>query len=295
MKTHLGEMYAALNGIIWGISVVLFRKCGDFVSPIALNFFKNCISLILFVITLCLMGGEFLPNGVTGNDYAVLAASGALGIAVSDTLAFRSLNVMGASNWAIIECLYTPTLFFLGFLFLDERMTFVQLIGASLVICATLMVSKIQSDRFSSRRDAMIGIGLGAFAVVTNALSLVIIKPVLLKADVVWITSFRLIVGIVLLTLFNELSRPRENLWISFKPSAAWGWLIPATVLGNYVALFLWLAGSKYTNVGVAAVLNKLSTVVIIVLSVVFLKERLTLTKIVAALLGMGGAALMLG
>ena len=64
--------------------------------------------------------------------------------------------------------------------------------------------------------------------------------------------------------------------------------LIEGALLGSYIALILWIAGMKYSDqVGVAAILNQSSTIYILLLANLFLKEPFTLRKAAAT-----GAAL---
>ncbi len=293
MESHIGEIYALLNAVTWGAAVILFRRCGDFTSPLALNLFKNCVALLLFVVTILVFNIKFFPN-VTYLDYTLLFLSGIFGLAISDTLLFKSLNTIGASNWAIIDCLYSPLLIVLGYLMLQEKLSIWDLVGGALVISSTLMVSRAQVQRFSSVKVAVISIIVAVLAVFTNAFSLVLAKPVLVKTSLIWATTVRLFAGLIPLVVLALVSRRHWCLWSSFKPKRDWQLLIPATIMGNYVALVLWIGGMKYAHVGVAGILNKLSTVTIIVLSVIFLKERLTLVRATAALLGIVGAVLVI-
>jgi len=74
-----------------------------------------------------------------------------------------------------------------------------------------------------------------------------------------------------------------------FRPSATWKTLVPASILGAYVALLLWLGGFKWASASVAAVLNQMSSVFTIVLARMFLGEVVTRRRAI------GGAAAVLG
>ena len=74
-----------------------------------------------------------------------------------------------------------------------------------------------------------------------------------------------------------------------FRPVPSWRFSLSGAFLGSYVALMLWIAGMKYTQVGVAAILNQTSTVFILVLAALFLEERFTRRKALAVLLAIAG------
>jgi drug/metabolite transporter (DMT)-like permease len=54
--------------------------------------------------------------------------------------------------------------------------------------------------------------------------------------------------------------------------------------------MLAWLAGFKYTLVSVAAILNQLATIFTFVLAAIFLKEPVTLSRLVAIALAATGA-----
>jgi len=68
---------------------------------------------------------------------------------------------------------------------------------------------------------------------------------------------------------------------------------MPGSFLGAYLGMILWLVGIRHTLVVLAALLNQLSVVVVIVLAWIFLKEPLTARKGIAVLLAAGGAGIL--
>jgi len=48
---------------------------------------------------------------------------------------------------------------------------------------------------------------------------------------------------------------------------------------GSYLSLLCWLAGFKYAQAGIAALLNQTSTVLIVLLAAIVLKQPLTKVK----------------
>ena len=68
---------------------------------------------------------------------------------------------------------------------------------------------------------------------------------------------------------------------------------ISGALLGTYLSVILWLLGFKYTLAGKAAIYNQLSTILIIILARVFLKESMNLRKWFAVILSVCGALLV--
>jgi drug/metabolite transporter (DMT)-like permease len=126
------------------------------------------------------------------------------------------------------------------------------------------------------------------------ALGIVIAKDVLDQADVFWATFVRVAAGLIGLVPIVLCHPGRVRFARELKFSKAWLNAFPATVSGNYIALVLWVAGMKYTTASRAAVLNQMSTIFLFILATVWLKERMTVQRIVAILLAVAGAYLVI-
>ncbi len=83
----LGEILSVGSAFIWAIAILLFRVSGKSVHPLGLNLFKNILATALLSLTMLLLGEPLLP-GVPWQSYGLLALSGVIGIALSDTLFF---------------------------------------------------------------------------------------------------------------------------------------------------------------------------------------------------------------
>ena len=66
------------------------------------------------------------------------------------------------------------------------------------------------------------------------------------------------------------------------------------SILGNLISMTLWIAAFKFTSVNSAAVLNQTSTVFVVILAAVFLKEIFTRRRLLAAILAVAGSLLIL-
>ncbi len=290
----LGEILALASGLAWAVAVVLFRISGRVIHPIGLNLGKNVLGLVLIVPTVLLLGEPLAPSVPLART-GLLLLSGVLGIAVSDTLFFSALNRLGASLTAIVDCFYSPFVIGLSFVLLGERLTPVQLAGAALVVSAVLTVSKEGKLERIDRRDLVLGIVYGILAMFFVALGIVMVKPVLTEVSVFWATLVRMAGGTAALALLVPALRNRRAVLAPLLDRRNWKVLVPAAFFGSYLSLILWTGGMKYAAASVAAVLNQLNTIFIVVIAALVLKERLTGWKIAAVVLAFAGAWLASG
>ena len=287
----LGEILALASGVAWAVAVILFRVSGRRIEPVALNLGKNVLGLALIAPTLLILGEPLAP-AVPVASTGLLLLSGVLGIAVSDTLFFHALNRLGASLTAVVDCFYSPFVIALSFVLLGERMTLVQLAGAALVVSAILTVSKEGKLERIDRRDLALGILYGILAMFFVAFGIVMVKPVLGEVSILWATLVRVAGGTAALALLVPLLRNRRAVLAPLLDRRNWKALVPAAFFGSYLSLILWTGGMKYAKASVAAVLNQLNTIFIVVIAAVFLKERLTGWKAAAVVLAFLGAYL---
>ena len=78
-----------------------------------------------------------------------------------------------------------------------------------------------------------------------------------------------------------------------FRQPLPWVPMIAGSILGAYLAMLMWLAGFKYADASVAAILNQTSVVWIIVLSAVFLREPLTMRRMAGVLVAFVGVVMI--
>lgn len=285
----IGEILALTSGVAWAVAVVLFRVSGRSIHPVGLNLGKNVLGLAFIVPTLLLLG-EPLASSAPASTTLLLLLSGVLGIAVSDTLFFSALNRLGASLTAVVDCFYSPFVIALSFVLLGERLTLIQLAGAGLVVSAVLTVSKEGKIEKLDPKDLAAGIAYGISAMFFTALGIVMVKPVLGEVSVFRATLVRMAGGTAALALLVPVLRNRRAVVRPLFDRRNWKALVPAAFFGSYLSLILWTGGMKYAKASVAAVLNQLNTIFIVVIAAVFLRERLTGWKILAVALAFVGA-----
>ncbi len=288
----MGEIYALLCALLWAAAVIFFKKSGETVRPFALNLFRVGVSTVLLWITV-LFAGQGIVREVTTSDLLVLVGGGILSIAVADTLFHKCLNTVGAGITAIVDCLYSPLMLLFAFLLLGEELTVVKLAGASLVVGGVFVASNHRPASGMSRGDLIKGMMYGAGAMTALTLGVVWVRPVLDNQPILWATAVRQAGALAFMVPLAALS-PRRREWFGvFRPRADWKYSLTGTVLGSYLALVFWLAGMKYTQVGVAAILNQTSTIYVLVLATFFLKESFSMRKAAAAAMAVGGIVMV--
>jgi drug/metabolite transporter (DMT)-like permease len=288
----MGEIYALACALVWAFAVILFQRSMERVGALALNLFRSSVSVPLLLITLALTGTPLL-RAAPARDYLILVASGVIGIAIADTLFHYSLNLVGAGISAIVSTVYSPMVVLLTFLFLGERLSAVHLAGMVLIASGVFLSGRLVPPPNRTHRQLAWGIALGAIDMLLLVVSVVLAKPVLDHSPVIWATAVRQCGAFVVLLLMAVTSPRRREHFSVYRPAESWRFMLPGSALGSYVALILWIAGFKYTLASLAAILTQTTTIFILLLAVIFLHERMTPRKLLAAALALAGVLLI--
>jgi len=285
----MGELFALLTAAFWAGAVICFKRAGEVLPPLALNLFRVAVSSLLLLVTMLALD---LPpwRPAPLQDHLLIVISGLVAIAIADTLFHASLNRVGAGITAIVDCLYPPAVAVFAMVLLGERLSRGDLAGMVLVVSAVLVTTRAVPPAGSDHRSLVVGIVLGCLGMGTLSLGIVIVKPVLADQPVVWVTGMRQFaaLGALLLMGLGPAQR-REYRQMLQLDRQALRWALPGTVLGSYLSLMCWIAGMKFTSAGAAAILNQTSTVYIILLARLILREPLTRRRLLACGLAVAG------
>lgn len=292
MALGLGEFFSLACALAWSVAVILFKRSGESLAPLPLNLFKNTLAAALFVLTILLVQGAQWPD-IPGGVLPWILFSGFLGIGIGDSLYFKSLNAIGAARMAVAQTLYTPFVILLSMLFLGERLSPVQIAGVGCVLAGILFVTYTPALEPADRKRLGEGVFYAGLSVLAMAAGIVTAKPLLERYDFLWVVLLRIVGGLLGLVVFMAWRIRPSALMAAYRGVHHWPTVIAGAVVGMYVSTMLWLAGYKYTQASIAAVLNEMAALFILALSVLFLRERVTPRQFAGTLLAMVGVALV--
>jgi drug/metabolite transporter (DMT)-like permease len=286
-----GDLYAIGAGFFWSLSVILMRISGLTIPPLPLTLFRSFVAIVGFVVVLLFTGDPLLPK-YDAMIWLRLVASAILGISIADTLFAAALNRLGASLQALADCIYAPSVAVVGFFLFGEGLTAWELIGGALVISG-VFVGMVKTKEIDDPRDLIVGTLLAAGAHVIMALGILMVRDVIREGSVIWIAAFRFLVATAGLALFALARGKVDDITMGFRRRDTWKHMIPMGLLGSFLATLLWIAGFKYETPGRAAIYNQMSTVFIILLAWLILKEKMTPRKLAGVALAIAGALLV--
>ena len=286
----MGDLYAVITAVCWSSAVILFDISTKNFTAIQLNALKNFIGVFGFILTIVLFS---IPSpNFSQQDIITLALSGFLGILIADGLFLESLRRLGSGLSAVVSTIYTPTVFIIAFILFNETINLHSYIGGVLVL-GGITISVFQPPKTIKKRDLYIGILFGIMANILTAYSVLIIKPIMKENSVIYVALYRFSIGFISGIIMNLVKSGTKTVIQKFKQGLTNYYVILGALLGTYLSVIFWLSGYKHTLAGRAAIYNQLSTVFIIILARIFLKEPLTSKKVLGVSLAIFGAIIV--
>src|SRR5690606_5177807 len=119
-----------------------------------------------------------------------LVVSAVLGISIADTMFAAALNRLGASLQALADCIYAPSVAFVGFLMFGEGLGVGECFGGALVVSG-VFVGMVRTSEIEKSGDLVAGVALAAGAHIVMAFGILMVRDVIRGDSVVWIAGFR--------------------------------------------------------------------------------------------------------
>jgi len=288
-----GEFFALASPMGWALAVIMFRRSGETMPAFELNLSKNALALALMVPTVLVLDGWSSP-AFSRLDWAVMLVSGVLGMAVGDTLYFRALRLLGASRTGVVGSLLSPFVILLSALLLGERLVSAQWAGFAMVMGGILFVTWRRERSEISARDLRLGAVLGAVAMFSMALGVVMVKPLLEVHPFSWVVSARLLGGLGGMLVVTTLRGRWGVLLDTYRKPHPWVVTVTGCFLGGYLAMMLWLAGYRLIPASEASIYNEAQGSFIVLFAWLFLGESMQARKLAGLALTLAGVLTML-
>ena len=283
----------------WSIAVVIFKSASKFLSPLLITALKNSIALFSFIIFFLLFDIPIWYDGFSYEDYIKITISGVLGMGLGDILFIYALSQIGANRIAILNCFEPAVVYCFSIFLLGTILTTQQFIGFIIVTISLLIISYENDtndiDPYIKKR----GIIIQLTAILLSSLGIVLIKPVLSKitdsiAIQLWVTAFRLFPGFIVAWLIFSFQKNKLGYLKPLKKSNVIFKIILGSGLGTFIALSFWIIG--YANIEkppIASIIGQTSVIFIILLSFIFLKEKISKLRIASILFALSGVILI--
>lgn len=289
-----GEMAALSAAILWSFSSMVFTDAAKRLGTLMLNITRMALASVLIVITMLIFGGEVLP---TVNQVWLLALSGFVGLVIGDTFLFKSYTVLGPRVTSLIMSSNPAMAAIIAFLVFGEVLSPLSIIGMIVTLGGISLVvlskSKSETNRFQITKA---GIFYGFMGAVGQATGLIFAKMALneLAISPLMATLVRISASVIMLLPIMIVLKKWYNPITVFKQDKKALILVGiGSIIGPYLGISLSFIAITYAKIGIASSLMSTVPILMLPLSRIVYKEKLTPTSIIGAFIAVGGVAML--
>ena len=283
-----------IAAILWSVTVILLESSSNQLSPFLINPIKNSIGLLLFLILFVYSGIPLWYDNLSLLGYYKILLSGLLGMAIGDTIFIYALSKIGANRVAIVDSFSPFIIYFYSILLLsNQELVFIQFVGLMITTVAIVILTYENDYEDIDYKTKRSGILWVFFAMSCTGYGIVLLKTVLNEINIVevdqklkfnlWVTAFRLLPGVVFSWFMFLFKKNKKSLLKPLANKIVLSKLLLASIIGPFFALGFWILGYAFIDKpSIASIISQTSVIFIVILSLIFLKEKLTPLRLVS-------------
>jgi drug/metabolite transporter (DMT)-like permease len=294
IHSHLGEFAALLVAVFWTFSAVAFESASKTVGSLAVNIIRLLLALLFLSIFSYLYRGIPFPSDATTDQWLWLSLSGFIGFVLGDLCLFKSFTIIGSRLAMLIMTLAPPLAAFSGWFFLDEALSWWSIAGIFLTIfgIALAVVGHNPENEKLKLNMPLKGFLFALGGAAGQALGLILSKKGMGGYNAVGATQIRIITGILGFSILILLmGRINQTLHAFNSRKGMTGTTIGA-FFGPFLGVTLSLFSIKYTATGIASTIMATTPILIIPVSILIFKQKITVREVIGALTSVIGVAL---
>lgn len=294
----IGEVAALTAALLWSVSSMLWRQIE--LSAGAMNLLKNALGLLMMLLHLGVLTVVTHEPAFTASTSSIglLIVSGLVGVVIGDTLFLRSLQILGP-RIALMMATTSPIFsVVLGWFFLREQLLII-VVGGILLTVAGLII--VLTDRAAAKEAPNVypgkvaaGVWCGILGALCQAVGGVLSRAGSQDCSGLEAAIYRVTVGVVVLVVFYQWHRKLKPIFQRAFQLDMIKLLLPATVLGTWMGIWLCQVAYKHSDVAIAQTL--LSTCPLFAVPVIWIwdRRRLSLHGFIGTLIAVSGVAMVI-
>lgn len=292
----IGELCALSAALLWSFSPFIFTTAALRIGTLQLNITRSIFASIFLGITLLIFK---INIDFTFEQFFYLSISGIIGLVIGDTFLFKSFKDIGPRIAMLIMSINPAFTAIIAYIWLDETLSFWAIIGMILTLAgiAIVILEKPIQENVKFKINKL-GVFYGFLAALGQALGLIFAKlsnPVKDIPNLLSATLVRLGSAAIILFLGATLIKRYKNPISLFKndiPSLKL--VMIGSIIGPYLGVTLSFFAIVLTpQAGIAATLTSITPILMLPLSRMIYKEKLSWKGILGAFIAIFGVVLL--
>jgi drug/metabolite transporter (DMT)-like permease len=289
---YVGEFAALVTAVCWSLTAIFFSYSGRLVGSNVVNRSRLLFALIFISLTHYLIEGALFPFDAELFRWGWLALSSILGLVLGDTFLFQAYVLVGPRLSMLMMSSVPIISTLLAWLFLGERLRGVELLGIFLAVAgiAWVVTERSGDSPELQNRSYILGLLLGLLGALGQASNLIFAKLGLVGGfSPISATSIRILVALVILWTIAGLRRQIRLSVMSWRKRNVLPTILAGTIVGPFLGIWFSLIAVQLAPVGIASTLMALSPVILIPLSYLIYKEKITLRAALGTIFAFAG------
>lgn len=284
----LGIIAALASAASWAFGTVVFERIGKVIPYAGITFLKSLFSMILMFVLVVTIG-DFKTISI--HDAIILIGSGIIGIAIGDTLFFKSLQDLGAKVQVLYFMLGQVVIMLLSFLLLGDILSIEEYIGATILLFGIVVVTWGKQEDHPNKTRGIVG---GFLSILCFSVSTIMIKYTEEQIDVVSASFYRMLAGTVIMMLVGTTTHSIK-LWMeplkSKKLFALFLLNVFVITVGGFI---LSMFAIKTISVSLASILSTTEPVFVLLLAFLINHERVCRRELAGAIITIVGLLIII-
>lgn len=295
------ELAGLAAALCWTISSLMAPRLIQRFGTMRFNTVRIAIASSILLLV-CVIGQRFSTQLWQHSEMVML--SGLLGIFLGDTMLFSAVHRLGPRRTGVLFATNAPMSILLSWLFLDEYLSFSQLLACGLVLTGVIIAilfGKRNNNHAWEQTKGKLSAGIlmalgGALGQASGAL---LSKPALLDgADPIAVSALRVSTGAIALILayglFYRHKQPADALHFWQLNSSDFLGVIAMATIGMVIGMSLLVWGVGNANVGIVTTLSAVVPVLILPALWITTGQRPAFGAWLGAILVVAGASLII-
>lgn len=293
----VGTGIALLTALAWAGSTTILKFLTAKIDTLSLNALRLWFGSVPILFFVFIWGRGFDLIHTPFLPLFFVATSGILALAIGDTLFIKSLTFIDASRaFPITQCIFLLLTMTVSLLFLEESFTWLNIIGAVLVVVGVYLVAVAGKEAKTSSYGGtnVKGVILALMASLAWTAGAVTLKLGVTEMDAFVAAAIRTPASAIAITGL-VISRRRKREILQFKKygrrnmALAFG----AGALSYGVASVSYAAAMQLIGAGKTVLITAVAPIFILPFSIVFLKEQPTIYAKVGIMISVFGVGML--
>lgn len=290
----LGEISALITALLWAFTSIIFTEASLRIGSVQLNINRLIAALTFLTITVFVFGLNYI---LSAEQYAFLAVSGIVGLAIGDGFLFKSFQTIGARFSMLIMALVPGITAILGYFFLHESLSLQTVIGMIVTVGGVSIVVLEKNNGNNARfKITKIGFFYGFMGAVCQAGGLILAKEAFNVGEINGFvaTFIRIFTSVlVMLPFLLIIGRYKNPVRLYRHDLKSLALTIAGSIVGPFLGITFSLIAISNTKVGIASTLMATTPILLLPIIKILYKEKIPTVGIIGAVLAVLGVAIL--